>query len=731
MTDSTSKKRLPILIIPGIMSSGLEVVKSRNGNSFEGQRVWMNPTAIGFGAMYMGSAEETVLNENNPKNLIKGKNGRFHSMTSFAFEGDGESDDDEEECAPIKGVSANDVKEGTKCKSTWLDHLSLSNDMVNERPGNVIRPIAGLDGVDFLTDMATIKIGASYVFGPIIKLLTDKGYIREKDLDAAPYDWRVPPSILEERDGYFTKTLDRIEKMYADSDETPVVLLCHSMGCKCGHYLLNFAKKHRGQDWLDKYIHSYFPVGGPHAGAPSTISMIFNPQLNPMLDPMLRNEERLVFGRSLGSGPWLMPRVLPLNVSAPPCLFCKEEGLLQISIEEPIGDCDTLIRTKYGTRDMDSIKLFVEFDDKIISSKAAPIIETKNDNKDAKCFAIKETFKFATPPKLTEGALPSFTLTLKHLGTMRAYDLEKTNVVFSGLRLIDRDRNTRKLINAGAVCANKYGTVIGRSTKQVIDINALSSASNYEMHVPVTIHARVDMRLTSLEPKRNSRNIQTNVKIKWIPPFSKIPKPSCHLAPVAVLDDNLPNPGTIQPISYSQSDYKPVSGNAIIQAEGLETTLNLIENEYERDDLGPRTFSATDAPPVKKVTAVYGINIPTQVSTVCCRRPISRSGSGSTVSTEFILDKSSCLAGLQRSGYVNDEGKIMETNETLQRDLLTGEDIHRSGDGSVPYYSLQQCQFWKKDGSCDVHIEEIDGAEHRAILADERFHSFLLDYVMV
>lgn len=472
------------------------------------------------------------------------------------------------------------------------------------------------------------------------------------------------------------------------------------------------------------------PVGGPHVGAPSTVSMAFNPQLNPMLDPMLRNEERLIFGRSLGSGPWLMPRVLPANVSALPCLFYKPEGLLQISIKDPIGDCDTLIRTKYGTRNMDSLKLFIEFDDdKIISSKAAPIIK-ENASADAKYFAFKETFQLATPSTLTDYEPPSFTLVLKHAGTMRAKDLEKTNLFLSGLRLIDKDRGTRKLIHACGKGAQSYGTVIGRSTKQVINTKALSAAEGFEMDIPVTIHARVDMHLMSCEPKKHSRNIQTTAHVKWMPPVSASPQPSCTSSPLAVLDNNPPTPITIQSRLDSKAVYKPISGNTIFQAEGLDNALNLIEsNYYEKDDLGPRTLSAVNAPPVKKVTAVYGINLPTQVSSVCCRRPISRTGPG-TNSTEFIMDQSSCLKELGSSGYVIDDGQIKETSETPQKDLLTGEDIHKSGDGTVPYYSLQQCQVWKKDGPCDVHIEEIDGAEHRAILADERFHDFLLNYVM-
>lgn len=239
MSTIDTNKRLPILIVPGIMSSGLVVKKSEVDDNSIGSRVWINPVALGIAALYKGRALETVLNDKNKRNKLKLK---------IDEDEEGFSDAEEDEIVQTPpGMKKEQVKEELRCKSTWLHHLSLSDDMCTERKGNEIRPIPGLDGVDFLTDLATIKVGASYVFGPLIKILESKGYTPSKDLDAVTYDWRIPPSELEKRDGYFTKSLERIEKMYSDSENTPVVLMCHSMGCKVGHYLLGFAKAHRGQ----------------------------------------------------------------------------------------------------------------------------------------------------------------------------------------------------------------------------------------------------------------------------------------------------------------------------------------------------------------------------------------------------------------------------------------------------------------------------------------------------
>ena len=83
----------------------------------------------------------------------------------------------------------------------------------------------------------------TYVFGPVIDALREDRDVglTEKSLQAAPYDWRLPPSVLETRDKYFTNTVVQIENMYKANGNTPVVLLCHSLGCKTAHYLLNFA----------------------------------------------------------------------------------------------------------------------------------------------------------------------------------------------------------------------------------------------------------------------------------------------------------------------------------------------------------------------------------------------------------------------------------------------------------------------------------------------------------
>ncbi|GJM87323.1 hypothetical protein PR202_ga03264 [Eleusine coracana subsp. coracana] len=87
---------------------------------------------------------------------------------------------------------------------------------------------------------------------------------------AVPYDWRLPPSMLEERDLYFHKlklTFEIALKLRGG----PSLVFAHSMGNNVFRYFLEWLKleiapKHYIQ-WLDEHIHAYFAVGAPLLGS--------------------------------------------------------------------------------------------------------------------------------------------------------------------------------------------------------------------------------------------------------------------------------------------------------------------------------------------------------------------------------------------------------------------------------------------------------------------------------
>ena len=66
--------------------------------------------------------------------------------------------------------------------------------------------------------------------------------IYKKIKQAAPYDWRIPPSKLEQRDAYFTRLRDSIKTSHRVNGQK-VVLLGHSMGCRVIQYFLIWCDK--------------------------------------------------------------------------------------------------------------------------------------------------------------------------------------------------------------------------------------------------------------------------------------------------------------------------------------------------------------------------------------------------------------------------------------------------------------------------------------------------------
>ena len=709
---------LPVLYIPGILSSGLEIRKSAVSDKHIGNRVWMNPISL------------------------QRKKGRrrsdFFSNKESPRKRDDKDDSDSEK---------SDV-EDLECNRAWLQHMSLTADMCTEREGNEIRPIPGLDGVDFLADIVGISIGASYVFGPIIKILTELGYVKGRNLDGCPYDWRIPPLCLEERDGYFSKTMERIEKMFLDCDCNPVVLLCHSMGGKVGHYLLNFVLEKlgasAGRAWIDKHVHTYMPLGAPHIGVPEIIGTTFSGSLHSILDKMLSLPERLVLTRSMGSGVWLMPTTLPyLERNAIPSILCKQEGKLTVTIlatdDHPLGDLQMLVATRDGARTISNIQIKVSYGCKKTDENRVKIRSGKGvrvpqgDNPYAQYFAFPgPRFIFPTPASILDGeqSLKPLRFTIYEVGRLRKRsDKYKINL---GMSSVLDDIDTKKLVAAG----------------------------NKGITITVPIVARADMTRDKV-PKPKHRFIDMKVNIKWEPPMSNHDDDLDN--PIAMIPDNssahyfAPMPSVQSNVDGEENiDYVPLSGQTMLRAEGLDVTFAaLAKDKYSAqcDTVDPRGRSSYEKPPVKRIYAIYGINIDTHVSTVCKR--VSRYHEDETphellarprfeIDTETrILDAIDSRHNDEtmtrtRSGHKLEDGRIYEHAGTPQMDLLNGNIIYCSGDGSVPYYSLQQPQEWAKELANNpmaseagetVKIEEIEGAEHRDILSNERLHTLLVDYL--
>jgi protoheme ferro-lyase len=84
---------------------------------------------------------------------------------------------------------------------------------------------------------------------------------------------RIPLHYLEERDGYFTEVKTTIERIVKQNN-TPVVILAHSMGNRVTHYFLNWIKQKFGEEWIKQHVHTFFAVGAPWLGNDMTMHII-------------------------------------------------------------------------------------------------------------------------------------------------------------------------------------------------------------------------------------------------------------------------------------------------------------------------------------------------------------------------------------------------------------------------------------------------------------------------
>ncbi|KAM1591741.1 hypothetical protein FF1_035643 [Malus domestica] len=149
----------------------------------------------------------------------------------------------------------------------WLKCMLLDPYNQTDHPECKSRPDSGLSAITEL-DPGYITGPLSSVWKEWLKWCVEFG-IEANAIIAVPYDWRLSPSKLEERDLYFHKlklTFETALKLRGG----PSLVFAHSLGNHVFRYFLEWLKleiapKHYIQ-WLDEHIHAYFAVGAPLLG---------------------------------------------------------------------------------------------------------------------------------------------------------------------------------------------------------------------------------------------------------------------------------------------------------------------------------------------------------------------------------------------------------------------------------------------------------------------------------
>ncbi|CAN0885821.1 Phospholipid--sterol O-acyltransferase [Linum grandiflorum] len=154
----------------------------------------------------------------------------------------------------------------------WLKCMLLDPYNQTDHAECKSRPDSGLSAIT--------ELDPGYITGPLssiwkewIKWCIQFG-IEANAIIAVPYDWRLSPSMLEDRDLYFHNlklTFETALKLRGG----PSLVFGHSLGNLVFRYFLEWLKleiapKHYNQ-WLDDHIHAYFAVGAPLLGSPETV----------------------------------------------------------------------------------------------------------------------------------------------------------------------------------------------------------------------------------------------------------------------------------------------------------------------------------------------------------------------------------------------------------------------------------------------------------------------------
>jgi len=455
------------------------------------------------------------------------------------------------------------------------------------------------------------------------------------------------------------------------------------------------------------------PVGAPHLGAPKALrSVLTGDKMS--LDAFLSNEEALLLGRSFSSGPWMFP-VGNLPGGMPATVYVKKQGVLEIRLGRV--DVSSLIERRRRISISNRYRLTFIMGNTEVTTPFRELEDGKYVSFEDDVVYLATT---ATPGSLQlrvaleepglRAAKHSYRERRGWCRCLKRVVLCVTCCWICGLIWQIIKQVLLLVLRFFIMSADLFmraadgGSILAFSTKESLSQRQLRSSISLEVKL---IHrddyARKFCCLTYWIPS-NPRRANLRLTMQWKPSVDKAEDLERGTAPSLCI------PGDACP---SVNGSLAVSADMVLRNEGLaDSTLAMTRERYTRDSLAPHT---RDPPPVHRIHAIYGINLPTEVG-VLLDRPSQCVSTTKNETSRHRVDIQAKLAVLRSSGYKTRQGIIYEEKYGLQA----------TGDGTVPYFSLSHCKSWS---DCrHVTTVQLHGAEHREILADGRFHKAVIEY---
>jgi hypothetical protein len=565
-------------------------------------------------------------------------------------------------------------------RRAWLQHMTLADNRRSD-PQNgkiVVRSMKGIEGVDFLQPGFVMDF-ATYVFGPIIANLKWVGY-NDKNLQAAPYDWRIAPVDLEKRDRYFSKLAQQILDMKAANGGKPVVILAHSMGCRVAHFWCKWVERnpYMGASWLKTHVHSIVALGGPFLGASKSIRGLITG--DSMGLPFLSQDEAVWFSRSLATPPFLLNNGswAPLweKLSNDTFGFVRLEGCLYVTVKNgsvPAGS--------YNDTGLPSCYIVLHWRGRILKSS------------------------------ISKGHFPVWNDTFQLVSPFPDR-LESSDVHVLRVQLFEANK-VRQDEMLGSIDMD-----LGVLYQRAMEKNPMEKS--------------IMLFHDNIQYKRKGPVPTLGMACAFLPVDQR------NMASDKVIRASKPG---------SVNQWQGICSMDLLEMDGAPKTKQLVHDLYDMDPHFGQPFGQVPGysgisppayltpPQVNRVHLVYGTNVPTEVAFMARRRHtrITRGPDGEPWHL-LKLDKDGSVP--PDSTLTARSGIIYETKNTRQTEPIPvkgpdGKPTQTrfvSGDGTVPYCSLRYPMHWNQMGT-PVTCFEVSDADHRGMLNDDRVVQHILDYV--